>query len=77
MVAAVLDEVAFFTDDAYVVNDRDIYEAVAPRVTVPGGFVAISSTPWAQLGLLYERHQLNWGGRGHCSTRHDVTDASG
>ena len=61
MVAAVLDEVAFFTDDAYVVNDRDIYEAVAPRVTVPGGFVAISSTPWAQLGLLYERHQLNWG----------------
>jgi len=61
MFGAVLDEVAFFTDDAYVVNDRDIYEAAAPRVTVPGGFVAISSTPWAQLGLLYERHQLNWG----------------
>lgn len=61
LVAAMLDEVAFFRDDAYAVNDRDIYQAVSPRVTVPGGFTLISSTPWIESGLLYDEWRENFG----------------
>jgi hypothetical protein len=61
LVAAMLDECAFFRDDDYAVNDRDIYQAVSPRVTIPGGFTLSSSTPWAEAGLLHEDWAENWG----------------
>lgn len=61
LIGALLDEVAFFRDDGYVVNDRDIYQAVSPRVTIPGGFTLCSSTPWSEAGLLWEEHRENWG----------------
>jgi hypothetical protein len=47
LLSAVLSEASMFRDDSgYVVNDRAIYEAAAPRV-VDGGLVVIESTPWA------------------------------
>jgi hypothetical protein len=61
LVAAMLDEAAFFRDEDYSVNDRDIYDAVDPRVTIPGGFVLVSSTPWAEAGLLHEEWKRDWG----------------
>ncbi len=57
---AVLDEAAFFRDADFQVNDSELFKAVAPRV-VPGGQVIIASTPWAQLGLLYELYERNHG----------------
>jgi len=58
LVAAVLDESAFFRDESYAVNDSELFKAVAPRV-MPGGLVVIASTPWAESGLLFDEFQRN------------------
>lgn len=60
LVSAVLDECAFFRDESAVVNDVDLFRAVAPRV-LPGGLVVIASTPWTEAGLLYDEFTKNWG----------------
>src|SRR5207244_1305179 len=43
-----------------VVNDTDIFRAVAPRI-VAGGMLIIASTPWAEEGLLYDLHASDLG----------------
>lgn len=53
LAGAVLDEACFLRDSDSVVNDEDLFAAVAPRV-VPGGHVVIASTPWAEAGLLWD-----------------------
>lgn len=55
-----LDECAFFRDSTAKVNDKDIYEAGIARV-LPGGQCILGSTPWAQVGLLYEFWRDNYG----------------
>lgn len=58
---AVFDESAFFRDEDFVVNDAELYKAVAPRV-LPEGQVILASTPWAEgMGLLYELFHENHG----------------
>lgn len=52
LVAAGLGEAGFFRDADYKVNDEEIYNAVVPRIVV-GGQAIVSSTPFAQLGLLF------------------------
>jgi len=58
---AALDECAFFRDDSFAVNDQDIFDALEPRVTIPGGFLVLSSTPWLESGLLYTMWRDNYG----------------
>jgi hypothetical protein len=60
LVSASLDECGFFRDKSAVVNDKDVFDAVSPRV-LPGGMVVIASTPWAEAGLLFEEFTLNHG----------------
>lgn len=61
LVAAVLDEAAFFRDEDYAINDAEIFKAVSPRV-MPEGQVIIASTPWAEgIGLLYSEFNDNHG----------------
>ena len=60
LVCAVLSEASFFRDDSAVVNDSELYRAVAPRV-MTGGQVVIESTPWAEQGLVYDLFRANWG----------------
>ncbi len=60
LVAALLTEASFFRDDNYVVNDVELFRAILPRI-VRGGQVLVESTPFAELGLLYELHQKNFG----------------
>jgi hypothetical protein len=60
LVCAVLDESAFFRDESAVVNDAEVFRAVAPRV-IPGGLVVVVSTPWAEAGLLFELYESNFG----------------
>ena len=55
-----MDEAAFFYDAGYAVNDEDIFAAGSPRV-LPGGQTIVASTPWAELGLLYDLHVRNHG----------------
>ncbi len=61
-----LDEACFFYDESSgVVNDADVYRAVAQRV-VPGGQVWIASTPWvADVGLLESILARNFGTHTH------------
>lgn len=58
LVGAALDEAAFFRDKDYKVNDEEIYRALSPRI-LPGGQLIIASTPWAQVGLLYDMFVAN------------------
>lgn len=59
LVSAVLDECAFFRDEGFVVNDAEVFRAVAPRV-LAGGMVVLASTPWAEAGLLFDEYRKNW-----------------
>lgn len=58
LVGAVLDECAFFHDENYQVNDKELFRAAAPRV-LPGGQTILCSTPWAEAGLLYDEFVAN------------------
>lgn len=58
LVCAVLEECAFFLDENYVVNDEEVFKAVTPRI-LPGGQTILSSTPWAEVGLLYKEFVAN------------------
>jgi len=59
LVAAALDECAFFQDSTKVVNDQDVFKAITPRI-LPGGMTVIASTPWAEAGLLYDLFDKNY-----------------
>jgi hypothetical protein len=47
-----LDESAFFRDDSFKVNDEELFRAGSATL-FPGGQVLVTSTPWAEAGLLY------------------------
>lgn len=58
LLAAALDEICFFLDRNYKVNDEDMYKAVAPRI-MPGGQLLLDSTPWVQSGLAFDLFVAN------------------
>jgi hypothetical protein len=60
LVAAVLDECSFFRDESAVVNDSELFRAVAPRV-IKGGLVVLCSTAWGGMGLLADEIERNFG----------------
>lgn len=55
-----LDECAFFQDETFAVNDQALFDAASPRV-LPGGQTLVTSTPWAEAGLLYTKFTENHG----------------
>lgn len=59
LVGVVLDECAFFEDDNHVVNDKELFAAIQPRM-MKGSQLIIASTPWADTGLLYELYRQNF-----------------
>jgi hypothetical protein len=72
LVCAVLDECAFFRDENSVINDVDLFRAVAPRV-LPGGLVILASTPWLEQGLLFEFFTKNFGTPANAMAAHGPT----
>ncbi|MDE2104353.1 MAG: terminase family protein [Patescibacteria group bacterium] len=60
LVGVALEEAAFFRDDNYQVNDAEIFRAVSPRL-LPEAQIILVSTPWADVGLLYELYKENHG----------------
>jgi len=66
LVFAGLDEAAFFRDESSgVVNDLEIYRAVAPRLA-PGAQCWIASTPWVEgVGILEENLARDFGTHTH------------
>ena len=60
-ISCLLDESSFFRDAATgVVNDLELYRAVAPRI-VTGGQLMVISTAWARRGLLWNLVEKNRG----------------
>jgi hypothetical protein len=60
-VGALLDESSFFRDPGSgIVNDLELYRALAPRI-VTGGQLMVISTAWARRGLLWDLVQTNHG----------------
>lgn len=69
---ALLEEMAFFRDSNYRVNDQEILRAITPRV-MPGGQIICLSSPWAKNGLLYELWRDNYGHPQHALVAHAPT----
>jgi hypothetical protein len=64
--AVLLDESSFFRDETSgQVNDAELYRAIAPRV-LPGGLLAVISTVWGDVGLLWDKVQAEWGAPKSC-----------
>lgn len=74
ILAAFLEEAAFFRDGDYKVNDEEIYNAIGPRL-LPGGQVLIKSSPWVRSGLVYSLHRDNWGSPKTATVVKAMTDA--
>lgn len=58
IVAAALDEAAFFRDENAVINDAEVYRALPPCL-LPGGQIIIASSPWEEAGLLFSLFREN------------------
>lgn len=52
LVGALLEECAFFLGADYEASDEEAFRGLTPRL-LPGAQVILSSTPWAEAGLIY------------------------
>lgn len=63
VVAAVLDEAAFFsTEDGSASPDAEIVAAIRPAmVTIPGALLLVASSPYAKRGILWDAFKNHFG----------------
>lgn len=62
VVAAVLDEVAFWRSDDTANPDEAVYNAIKPAmVTIPGAMLVGISSPYARRGLLWKKWKAHYG----------------
>lgn len=63
IVAALLDEVAFWpTDETSAEPDREVLTAIRPAMsTIPGAMLLCASSPYARRGALFDAHQKHFG----------------
>lgn len=65
VVAAVFDEVAFWSSENSANPDKAVYDAVKPSmVTIPGAMLIGISSPYARRGLLWDKHKKHYGKAG-------------
>jgi hypothetical protein len=61
VVAALLDEIAFWRSDDSANPDREVIEAIRPAlVTTPGSILLAASSPYARKGALWEAHRRHY-----------------
>jgi hypothetical protein len=61
VVAALLDEIAFWRADDSANPDREVIEAIRPAlVTTPGSILLAASSPYARRGALWEAHRRHY-----------------
>lgn len=58
LVGAVFEECAFFDPEEYKISDEEAFKGVTPRL-LPGAQAILSSTPWAEAGVLYKEFVAN------------------
>ncbi|HAE26061.1 MAG TPA: hypothetical protein DCG58_02780, partial [Hyphomonas adhaerens] len=62
VIAAVFDEVAFWSSENSVSPDEDVYRAVLPAMaTIPNAMLIGISSPHARKGLLYRQYRKHYG----------------
>ena len=65
VVAAILDECAFWRSENTASPDTDIYRAIKPAMaTMPGAMIIGISSPYARRGLLWQKYQRHYGKEG-------------
>ncbi|MCK1403595.1 hypothetical protein IVB45_01470 [Bradyrhizobium sp. 4] len=66
VVAALLDEAAFFTtDEGSASPDAEIVKAIKPAMsTIPNAMLLVASSPYAKRGVLYEAYRDHFGKEG-------------
>ena len=62
IVAALLDEVAFWRDESSANPDKEILDALRPGMaTIPGALLLAASSPYARRGILYDAWRRHYG----------------
>jgi hypothetical protein len=62
IVAALLDEIAFWGTEDSSEPDREIINAIRPaQATVPGAMLLCASSPYARKGVLFDQHRKYFG----------------
>ena len=64
LIAALLDEVAFFRSDTTATPDTETYRALVPGLATTGGLLVGISSPYARRGLLFDRWKKHFGKSG-------------
>jgi hypothetical protein len=61
IVAALLDEIAFWRSEESANPDREVIEAIRPALaTVPGSILLCASSPYARRGALWDAHRRHY-----------------
>ncbi|YBV97392.1 hypothetical protein M1D80_11050 [Phyllobacteriaceae bacterium JZ32] len=60
-IAAICDEVAFWSIDGSANPDREVIDAVRPSLATTGGPILVISSPYARRGELYATHKRHFG----------------
>lgn len=60
LVGAVLDEAAFFRGEDSVINDKELFDAVTPRIML-GGELIVTTTPYTRSGEVFKTFDRNFG----------------
>jgi hypothetical protein len=59
---AILDEVAFYRDEASTTPDYEVYRAIVPSLaTLPNSMLIAISSPYRKAGLLWEKYKKHFG----------------
>jgi hypothetical protein len=61
IVAAVLDETAYWNDEASALSDVEAYRAILPALATTGGMLIGISSPYRKSGLLFTKHRDHFG----------------
>ncbi|WP_376690555.1 terminase large subunit domain-containing protein [Wenzhouxiangella sp. EGI_FJ10409] len=64
LLAVILDECAFYRSDQTASPDIETYRAVVPSLATTGGLLIGVSSPYAQKGLLWQKHRQHFGKSG-------------
>jgi hypothetical protein len=61
LLACIFDEAGFWRDETSTQPDVETYRAILPALATTGGMLIAISSPYAQRGLLYTKHQQSFG----------------
>jgi hypothetical protein len=59
--AVIMDEIAFWRDEASALPDVETYRAVLPSLATTNGMLVAISTPYRKIGLLHQKHRDHFG----------------